>query len=96
MTFKNTATRIALAAMLAASPAALTAQPQSGSPAQSVAEDPDENVGGEVNSVGSMEQTSRSIETPGAYDDARTDEEIKGSLIQTDPEDTEGSQLLTE
>ncbi|WP_156874872.1 hypothetical protein [Sulfitobacter alexandrii] len=98
MTLKNNAARIALAAMLTASPVALMAQQaDTGSPAQSVASDPDENVGGETAAAGSMEQTSKSLEDTGAYsDDARADAETEGSLIKTDPEDTEGSQLLTE
>lgn len=96
MTLKNNAARIALAALLTASPVALMAQVESGSPSQSVQADPDENVGGDVDAVGSLENTSKAVETPGAYDDARTDDDLEGSLIKKDPEDTEGSALLND
>lgn len=75
---KNTAAHIALAAMLAVAPMAAFADPESGSPAQSVDADPDEEAAEEnVTAKGSLIENDAKADD-GMSDDEETDAE--GSL----------------
>ncbi len=83
---KNTA-RAALIALIASAPMAALAEIKIGSPAQSVASDPNEYVEPDngVNTAGeSMEDTRKADQGSEAYKPADVVEDIDGSLIEDD------------
>lgn len=83
---KTNTARAALIALIAAAPMAAFAV-ESGSPAQSVASDPDEYAESDngVNTAGeSMKDTPKADQGEGAYEDADVVEDIDGSLIEDD------------
>lgn len=82
---KNNAARIALATLLAAAPLSALAQVESGSPSQSVAEDPDEGAEETGTAGQSLKVTPKAVDTEEAYgDDARTQGDVEGSLVEDD------------
>ncbi len=81
----NFKTRAALIALIAAAPMAVFADIETGSPAQSVASDPDEYAAPDngVKTTGSsMENTAKADQGENAYDDAEVVEDLDGSLIE--------------
>ncbi|WP_298857491.1 hypothetical protein [uncultured Sulfitobacter sp.] len=83
---KNTA-RAALIALIASAPMAALAEIKTGSPAQSVAADPNEYVEPDTgaNTAGeSMEDTPKADQGSEAYKPADVVDDIDGSLIEDD------------
>ncbi|MEH6644132.1 hypothetical protein [Sulfitobacter sp.] len=78
---ENTA-RAALIALMATAPMAAFAAPHSGSPQQSVAEDPDENTGRAPAYGDSIEDTSKA--GPYSYTPAEITDEVHGSIYKGD------------
>lgn len=84
---KKTTGSAALIALITAAPLAAFAEIESGSPAQSVAEDPDEYAEGDngVTEAGeSLQDTAKTDQGEAAYEDADVVEDIDGSLIEDD------------
>ncbi|MGJ8544994.1 MAG: hypothetical protein ACSHWZ_06090 [Sulfitobacter sp.] len=78
--------KLALVSTLAVAPFAAMAGVQSGSPEQSVAEDPDEYSVEAPVAGGSMEDTPKANQGENAYQDADivADDPAKGSLVEDD------------
>ena len=76
--------RAALITLMATAPMAAFAAPQSGSPQQSVAEDPDENVGNAPVYGDSMEDTTKADQGPYSYTPAEITDEVNGSMYKGD------------
>lgn len=83
---KSTASA-AFVALIATAPMAAFASIETGSPAQSVENDPDENVEADngVKTTGeSMEDTAKADQGENAYEDSDVVEDVDGSLIEDD------------
>ncbi|QUJ75102.1 hypothetical protein KDD17_08625 [Sulfitobacter albidus] len=84
----NKTARIAVIALLSAAPVAAFADVETGSPAQSIANDPDEYAesdGPLTDDAGeSLEDTARSDQGEDAYEDTDLAEDVDGSLIEDD------------
>lgn len=77
-------TRFAAAALIAVVPAAGMASSETGSPAQSVINDPDEDVSMKKVTGESMHDTPKADQGDEAYEDADVVEDTDGSLIEDD------------
>jgi len=80
---KNSAARIAMIALLSAAPVAVFAT-ETGSPQQAVDADPDEEVSQKEIDGESMEDTARADQGKEAYTDADVEDDVDGSLIESD------------